>query len=256
MQFSHGKRGRVKLPHIKFYPRDWLAEYRLRTLSPGDRGVWIDMLCVMAMAEPYGHLAMQGIPMTDSQVASMIGLSEDTYKGYLYRLEHAGVFSRNGNGMIFSRRLIRDHQRIELGRKYGKKGGGNPSLRNSHPKSKEEPRTQNPEPREALKDTYKGDFETFWNEYPKKIGKKAAFVAWQRAKDKPSIDLIISVLRKQSASEQWTKDRGQFIPNPATWLNQGRWDDYISVDKSNTSKMTQSDTIKHLESQQCKANQQ
>jgi hypothetical protein len=24
---------------------------------------------------------------------------------------------------------------------------------------------------------------------------------------------------------QWRKDGGQFIPNPATWLNQGRWDD-------------------------------
>lgn len=28
----------------------------------------------------------------------------------------------------------------------------------------------------------------------------------------------------QKKSEQWTKSNGQFIPNPLTWINQGRWD--------------------------------
>jgi hypothetical protein len=31
----------------------------------------------------------------------------------------------------------------------------------------------------------------------------------------------------QKTSAQWQKDNGQYIPNPATWLNQGRWDDEI-----------------------------
>jgi hypothetical protein len=26
-------------------------------------------------------------------------------------------------------------------------------------------------------------------------------------------------------SAEWTKDGGQFIPHPATWLNQKRWED-------------------------------
>ena len=29
----------------------------------------------------------------------------------------------------------------------------------------------------------------------------------------------------QKLSRQWQKDGGQYIPNPATWLNQGRWED-------------------------------
>lgn len=29
-------------------------------------------------------------------------------------------------------------------------------------------------------------------------------------------------------NEQWRKDNGQYIPNPATWLNQGRWDDVLT----------------------------
>ena len=69
------------------------------------------------------------------------------------------------------------------------------------------------------------EFETFWTHYPKKIGKKEALKAWEKAKDKPLIGAILLILVMAKASDQWTKDNGQFIPNPATWINQGRWAD-------------------------------
>lgn len=69
------------------------------------------------------------------------------------------------------------------------------------------------------------DFEIFWNAYPRKIGKKEALKAWGKASGKPSLDDLLAAVEKQKASVQWTKDGGQFIPHPATWLNQGRWDD-------------------------------
>ena len=31
----------------------------------------------------------------------------------------------------------------------------------------------------------------------------------------------------QKGSRQWRENNGQFIPNPATWLNQGRWEDEL-----------------------------
>jgi hypothetical protein len=71
-------------------------------------------------------------------------------------------------------------------------------------------------------------FNEFWQTYPKKAGKKAALAAWKKAK--VSADLhakILSAVALQKTSAQWQKDNGQFIPNPATWLNQGRWDDEI-----------------------------
>lgn len=68
-------------------------------------------------------------------------------------------------------------------------------------------------------------FETFWEAYPKKTGRKAAIKAWVAAKDKPDVDRIVSVVQREKQSAQWKKDGGQFIPHPATWLNQGRWDD-------------------------------
>ena len=69
------------------------------------------------------------------------------------------------------------------------------------------------------------DFEAFWKAYPKKVGKKDAYRSWVKAKDKPPLIDILNAIERAKQSEQWTKDHGQFIPNPATWLNQGRWHD-------------------------------
>lgn len=69
------------------------------------------------------------------------------------------------------------------------------------------------------------EFEKFWKLYPKKKGKKAALKAWKKAADLPSIDRLRSVIEQEKQTEQWKKDRGQYIPHPATWLNEGRWAD-------------------------------
>jgi predicted phage replisome organizer len=68
-------------------------------------------------------------------------------------------------------------------------------------------------------------FDRFWTAYPKKVGKEAARKAM--AKVKAPIETILTAIEQQKRSEQWTKDNGQFIPNPATWLNQGRWEDEL-----------------------------
>ncbi len=69
------------------------------------------------------------------------------------------------------------------------------------------------------------DFEQFWLAYPKKVGKKAARVAWRNASDRPGLPSILEAVSLARRSQQWMKENGQFIPHPATWLNQGRWSD-------------------------------
>lgn len=68
-------------------------------------------------------------------------------------------------------------------------------------------------------------FASFWSAYPKKVGKKACVNAWTKLNPNDELfDKIMSSLTWQKKSAQWTKDDGRFIPNPLTWLNQGRWD--------------------------------
>ena len=75
------------------------------------------------------------------------------------------------------------------------------------------------------------EFEKFWKAYPKRVGKKAALKAWTQAKkgNLPDIVRLVMVIEKQKRSAQWRQNNGQYIPNPATWLNQGRWDDEVNT---------------------------
>lgn len=69
-------------------------------------------------------------------------------------------------------------------------------------------------------------FAEFWKAYPKKVGKAGCQKAWMKLKPTTELfDKIMETLTKQKASEQWQREGGRFIPNPLTWLNQGRWDD-------------------------------
>ena len=70
------------------------------------------------------------------------------------------------------------------------------------------------------------EFEQFWKAYPRKVGgKRNALRVWGKAKDRPSIQIILQAIMKAKQTAQWKKDGGQFIPYPATWLNRGSWDD-------------------------------
>jgi hypothetical protein len=68
-------------------------------------------------------------------------------------------------------------------------------------------------------------FEEFWAAYPKKVGKGAAEQMWKRHVKVSVHDRIFASIARHKGSEQWRKDAGQFIPNPATWINQHRWED-------------------------------
>lgn len=72
-------------------------------------------------------------------------------------------------------------------------------------------------------------FARFWEAYPKKVGKKDALKKWNQLK--PDAELFLHIMRavtRAKKSKEWTREGGRFIPNPATWINQGRWDDVLT----------------------------
>lgn len=64
------------------------------------------------------------------------------------------------------------------------------------------------------------EFDEWWAAYPKKVGKADAQRAWK--KRKPPLEQALRTLGWQVTSKQW---REGFVPNPATWINHGRWED-------------------------------
>lgn len=69
-------------------------------------------------------------------------------------------------------------------------------------------------------------FARFWTSYPKKVGKKKAQEIFAKLKPEEStLQAMLASLACQKQSDQWQRDGGQYIPHPATWLNQRRWED-------------------------------
>ena len=83
------------------------------------------------------------------------------------------------------------------------------------------------QPKDNIKKEYKVEKETFdlfWIHYPKKVGKAKAWASWKaNYKDiDSSREQIMNHIKKA-----YTNTEKQFIPNPATYINQERWWDEI-----------------------------
>ena len=68
-------------------------------------------------------------------------------------------------------------------------------------------------------------FQKFYVEYPKHVGRGAAAKAFVRAMKKATPEQVTEGARKYASWCKKTGRESRFIPNPATWLNQERWDD-------------------------------
>lgn len=112
----------------KFFWSDWLSDPGIRASSYAARGLWMDMLCIAATADPAGYLVLNGRPLETADIARLTGGIPSEVGPLLEELERNGVFSRDRQQRIYSRRLIRDAKKAEIAVANGKMGG-NPSLR-------------------------------------------------------------------------------------------------------------------------------
>lgn len=129
-----------KLPYGKWFWRDWMSDLELRSCSPAARGIWMDMLCVAAHADPVGYVAISGKGLDDVGIAKLSSITLEEAKRLRTELETAGVFSRNRVDIIYCRRMVRDAKRKRTAVENGRKGG-NPNLR----KRKANPATDKPD---------------------------------------------------------------------------------------------------------------
>lgn len=74
-------------------------------------------------------------------------------------------------------------------------------------------------------------FNEFWHQYPKKVSKKKAHREFQKIENltKEKLGAILQALEKQKLSNQWQQDNGLYIPNPATWIYQEKWEDEVII---------------------------
>jgi hypothetical protein len=78
----------------------------------------------------------------------------------------------------------------------------------------------------SIPEEYTSDFEEFWKLYPRRQGKAAAFRSWQKLSLPQKRRAYVALKRQLADLAARAKDpRGNYCPHPATWINEGRFDD-------------------------------
>lgn len=222
--------------YFKFFPDSWRADEQLGECPLAARGLWVEMMC---LAHKHG-----GVVLINGRVPSLEALAKAArttpreVRQQLHSLLHMGVCSqRVEDGAFYSRRMVRDHERRARNRENGSKGG-NPLLSDNPVAEKSVNRVRptilavassssdsvSSERKEL--DPHGASFAVFWKRYPNHKAKADALRAWRKLA--PSPDLIAEIhaaLDWQTRQHGWVKDRGQFVPMGATYLNGRRWED-------------------------------
>jgi hypothetical protein len=146
-------------PWMKFYPRDWRGDQALRLVSLPARGLWIEMMCLMHEATPYGHLLVAGQPLSDAALARVVGSSVEEVQALLVELRAAGVCRHTRAGVVYSKRMTDDHKRSEDGRKAKLEAienakGNPPPSRGASRGAKANPSTQKADTRAKVEGAY------------------------------------------------------------------------------------------------------
>ena len=126
----------------------------------------------------------------------------------------------------------------------GKKGGSKLKANQKQTESKKEKENEKENENEieneyeCIKDR---DFESFWEIYPRKVGKQKAREVYLQLQEEPEV--ILAAVRRQRACAQWQRQNGQFIPNPATWLQERRWEDGVESAPSTPARVPDAEEI-------------
>ena len=71
---------------------------------------------------------------------------------------------------------------------------------------------------------YSENFTRFWSAFPRHTGKGDAWKAFQTLKPTAAdVQVMIDALAWQVEQPQWTRDGGQWIPYPGSWLRAHGW---------------------------------
>jgi uncharacterized protein YdaU (DUF1376 family) len=169
--------------------------------------------------------------------------TEDEQKAVLMVLEE--MFTPTDSGWVqkrVEREIASYHAKAEQARAAGKLGGrprktatvitenrdGSEKKADAKPTVNQEPITNNHKPINNNTDL-RAAFETFYEAYPKHVGKPDALKAWMKLKPSPELlNAILIDIRKRIDLGAWCIGPGKaFIPGPAPYLNQQKWTDEI-----------------------------
>lgn len=222
--------------------------------SPGAQALWMRMLCICAKTD--GYLIIKGNILVVADMAKQTGWSIDLVSEWWEELSKWEVFSVDGRGRVFCRRMIKDAKKAKTARENGK-NGGNPNLRKDEENSALDNQiTTNPptnlpgKPLSIIQrvseanassspnddgtqvpNKYPEPFEASWKAYPHIKGRSSkpkSLAAWRRLPADIRIKLAAAVARYAREGREPRAECG--APAMERWLLAGRYGDWLGTD--------------------------
>lgn len=235
-----------QFPYFHFYVDDWLSSPKVTMMTPAQEAAYLRLLCY-AWNDP-----TCSIPDDDHTLAALTRLNEHWFNGGSTVVKRCFIPKPGHPGRLYNPRLQREWNKRVTRSEASKQAGIQSGVARRHQRTTVQHMLNNKETRDTEKEkspprtpplkereTEKKEstslvhrtplderFDTFWHSYPRKIGKGAARRVWTRIKPSPTLlTTILNAIDTSQLSEQWQQEHGRYIPNPATWLNQERWED-------------------------------
>lgn len=232
-----------ELPYLQFYPSDWLADCHILSLEA--RGAWITIICKVWNPQNPGILEL-----TLNQFSKIFGTNLKKSRQVIEELR----FNKIANVELFddviritSRRIIKDfYKQVSNKQKYAEAGKkGMASRYASKPYNMELQRKPNVVseslqhietetetdknpivPKRDLRLSKVSEERRIYEVYPKKVGGAVALKAIAKALKVKSFEYLLEATTAWAeACKTMTPEEKQFVPHPATWFNQARYDD-------------------------------
>jgi len=205
--------------------------------------VWINLLCVASRHG--GRLP----PLAD--VAFILRVKAAQADGWIATLESCGLFVRGADGVlaphnwdslqyksdISTARVQRLRERtkqqtLEMDETVSETLPTTPPATSPEQSSPQQTKTESPQSppggggaeendEELGEEGFSAAFLKFWEAYPEKVGRRAAWRAWTNAEGLPPLPELLAAVDRYVR----TKPSDRVWCNPSTWLRQGRWAD-------------------------------
>ncbi len=247
-----------KPPAFQFYANDWLASQTVSLMTPEQEGAYIRLLAHQ-WSDPTCSL-----PDDDDRLAVLSRLGEKWPAARLAIAKQMLFHSPRDSGRIYNVRLYRYREQLEAlslkRKKAGRKGGNAKALRTDDQSWQEPSNCQASDKQlgssssssplcNRSSDAYGSLFPNehtgdngahsgnngkkpiakiaaeIYDAYPKKAAKQRALKAIQKAIEKTGDPKMLLEAVKEFASSEKGRGDPSFIPYPATWFNDGSWED-------------------------------
>lgn len=223
------------LVYLLSFPDDW--NFTVRGLVKQTGVSKSTILRLMNELKAAGYIKLEKHKDKDGRfTSSSWHIYEGTFESHIPQKRNTAKTEHGENGTRSARNTVKPESGIT---EHGENGPIR--IMNTNEELNKQITKENKQQGDVLSEVEKM-FLQFWSIYPKKVDKKGSFRAFKNIpKLKEQFPGIIKALEIQKESDQWTKNHGQFIPNPTTYIHQERW---LTVNEADEVQSKINETVK------------